>query len=80
MKRLHVPVALALILATSALYAQTSTPARAASAAAMRDCEKARHDHGAEKGTPSPKSVRCAADDMKGKKVNKAHDHNKVHK
>jgi hypothetical protein len=77
MKSLHLPAALALILATSAPYAQTSTPTPAASAAAMRDCEKAKHDHGAEKGTPTPKSVRCAAEDMKGKK---AHDHNKVHK
>jgi hypothetical protein len=80
MKRLHVPIALAFILATSAPYAQTPTAAPAASAAAARDCEKARHDHGAERGTPTPKSVRCAAEDSKGKKVSKAHDHNKVHK
>jgi hypothetical protein len=79
MNHLRICIAFALAVAGTA-FAQTSPPAAAASAATMRDCEKSKHDHGADKGTPTPKSVRCAAEDNKGKKVTKAHDHNKVHK
>jgi hypothetical protein len=78
--KLQFAALLALSLSMSAPFAQTTAPAKAASAAATRDCEMPRHDHGAEKGTATPKSVRCAAEDAKGKKVQKAHDHNKVHK
>jgi hypothetical protein len=78
--QLRIPVAFAFIVAVTAPFAQTSTPAPAASAATMRDCEKARHDHGAEKGTPTSKSARCAAEDAKGKTGKPVHDHNKVHK
>jgi hypothetical protein len=55
-------VALAAALAVSAAttFAQTDAPAQAASAAdKAMDCGK-RHDHGADKGTPTPDSVRCA--------------------
>jgi hypothetical protein len=82
MKNLHVPMALVIAMALTPLFAQTTTPAAtapAASAAKVRDCEKPRHDHGAEKGTPTPMSVRCAAEDARGKKVKRAHDHQKVH-
>lgn len=80
MLSVRIPLAFAIGLAVSAPYAQTTpTPAPAASAVKVRDCEKPRHDHGAEKGTPTPKSVRCAAEDSKGKPVGKVHDHAKVH-
>ena len=76
-------VAAVLALSASVSLAQNAKPAPApekAAAAQPRDCDKPRHDHGADKGTPTPKSVRCAAEENKGKKVSKAHDHNKVHK
>jgi hypothetical protein len=78
----------ALVLASTPLLAQTA-PAPAASAAApgmamQKDC-KSKHDHGAEKGTPTPKSAMCADMAASGAKATakpktKAHDHGKVHK
>ena len=74
-------IAAVLALSASMSLAQNTKPAPTEKAAAQtRDCDKPRHDHGADKGTPTPKSVRCAAEENKGKTVSKAHDHNKVHK
>ncbi|WP_284617747.1 hypothetical protein [Aquabacterium humicola] len=70
------------IVAVSA-FAQPAAPTPSASAP-MMDCQKkARHDHGAEKGTPTPKSSACA--DMPGPAASAArkkplHDHGKMHK
>jgi hypothetical protein len=75
-------IAAVLALSASVSLAQNAKPAPAPEKAAAqpRECDKPKHDHGADKGTPTPKSVRCAAEENKGKKVGKAHDHNKVHK
>jgi hypothetical protein len=76
-------LAAALALFAGAALAQNTAPADKPAdraAAKMRECDKPRHDHGAEKGTPTPKSARCAAEENKGKTTQKAHDHNKVHK
>jgi hypothetical protein len=89
-------IALALAMTTASLtaaYAFVDVPpaaVEAASTASMpADCgnQMARHDHGAEKGMPTPKSARCqiAKDASAGastptKKVTpKGHDHNKFH-
>lgn len=80
MSKLQIAALLAVSLSMSASFAQTTAPAKAASAAAARDCEKSQHDHRAERGTPTSESERCTAEGAKGKKVEKAQDHNKVHK
>jgi hypothetical protein len=85
---------IALVLAIAALgvpaaYAQTtpetaSAPAAATAAApAPMDCKgMAKHDHGAEKGTPMAMPAACAASASKVKaaKAKAGHDHAKVHK
>ncbi len=89
----------AFVLAVAAIGLSTAyaageaapAPAEAASAALMpMDCGKqmARHDHGAEKGTPMPMSAKCAmasdapADASAPKKTEsiKGHDHARFHK
>jgi hypothetical protein len=76
-----VSVAAVLALSAAVSLAQNAKPAPAEKATApTQECDKAKHDHGADKGTPTPKSVRCAAEANKGKTTSKAHDHAKVHK
>jgi hypothetical protein len=83
-----VAFAFAISLSTAAI-AQDSAGAPAApvtAPSASTDCAKptARHDHGAEKGTPSPKAmVPCGAESAAPAKKAKAktgHDHAKFHK
>jgi hypothetical protein len=81
------PVALALVLST-AVVAQESpvpNPAPAGAASMPHDCAKpmARHDHGAEKGTPTPMSAACpmaSAAPVEKAKAKRGHDHARVHK
>jgi hypothetical protein len=83
------PIAFALALSTAAVAqgAPVSTPAPDAGAASTmpRDCTKpmARHDHGAEKGTPTPMSAVCptatTASPAKAKSK-PGHDHARFHK
>ena len=71
------------IVAASAI-AQPAAPAASAASAPMMDCPKmAKHDHGAEKGTPTPKSSACAdmaAPAASAAKKKPLHDHGKMHK
>lgn len=83
-----------LIVLTSTAQAQVSPAASMpmAGTAMPKDCAKptAKHDHGAEKGTPSPKSMSgpCApvaaaaipADAASTPKKKLNHDHSKAHK
>lgn len=74
--------------AVSASFAQqAAAPTDAASSA--QECAKARHDHGADRGTPSSKSgckplakkAKIAKADQTDKKTGvQGHDHGKVHK
>jgi putative hemolysin len=75
-----IAVAAALALPAAATLAEATAPSSAASqpTKAMRDCDKPRHDHGAEKGVATPKSVRCAK--RPAKAASKPHDHAKFHK
>lgn len=74
---------LSLAFAATTAFAQTAdVPAAAASA--TQDCvpQKARHDHGAERGMPTPQK-KCAPEKKTAKAKTKAvqgHDHGKVHK
>ena len=56
MKIIHIPLAIVIALSIGTAFAQPTKPAPAASAVAASDC---RHDHGAEKGAPASKSVKC---------------------
>ena len=78
--------ALALVTAfavSAPLAQQEAPPADAAKAA--QDCAKTRHDHGAEKGTPSARSA-CKPMAAKSKSVKarradlQGHDHGSMHK
>jgi hypothetical protein len=80
-------IALAALLgfAGSLSFAQQA-PAPAATAPAAQDCAKTRHDHGADKGTPSASSG-CKPTAKKSKTAKAAkkadmqgHDHGKMHK
>jgi hypothetical protein len=92
------PIAVMALFSVAALAQEAPAPAPAQAptdAAAMpRDCtqQMARHDHGAEKGTPTPMSslsmpmsmtTGCAAapaDPATKAKVKPGHDHSKFHK
>lgn len=80
-----IALAFAISLSSAAL-AQDGPAAPAAASSASTDCAKpmARHDHGAEKGTPSPKAMApCGAESASPAKKVKAkagHDHGKFHK
>jgi hypothetical protein len=83
------PIAFALALSAAAVAqeAPVPTPAPDAGAASTmpRDCAKpmARHDHGAEKGTPTPMSAGCPMATSASPAKTKAklgHDHAKFHK
>lgn len=68
------------LAATASLGQQAAAPA--ASAARATDCVP-RHDHGAERGTPSPQARCGSASQAKAKKQGKAidgHNHGKIHK
>jgi putative alpha-1,2-mannosidase len=74
-----------LTLAQGSGGAPAAPAAPAAAASASTDCAKpmARHDHGAEKGTPSPKAAApcgAAAASKKTAKAKTGHDHAKIHK
>ena len=76
--------AIAVALWTSTALAQQAAtePASGAPAASSRDCTS-RHDHGAEKGMPKPKSAACAdapASSAAKHKARPRHDHAKFHK
>jgi hypothetical protein len=82
-------IAFALALSTAAVAqeapAPTAAPAVDATATTPRDCTKpmARHDHGAERGTPTPMSAGCPmaiADTSAKTKAKLGHDHAKFHK
>ena len=82
-------IAFALALSTAAVAqeapAPTAAPAVDATSTMPRDCTKpmARHDHGAERGTPTPMSGGCpmATSDTSAKtKAKLGHDHAKFHK
>jgi hypothetical protein len=70
--------------ASASFAQQAAAPADAASSA--QECAKARHDHGADRGTPSSKSgCKPLAKKAKVAKADKktgvqGHDHGKVHK
>jgi hypothetical protein len=78
----------AFLLCAGAVMAQPSSadPASGVPAGKMaRDCSKAmaRHDHGAERGTPIASSVPCAAAPASGAKSKakvRRHDHARFHK
>jgi hypothetical protein len=85
-----VPIAFAMILSGAAVAQEAPAPATEATpapAAVMpHNCTKEmpRHDHGAEKGTPTPKMSGCAME-APAAAVSKAkpklgHDHAKFHK
>lgn len=91
---MHTPLVLlssfvALTLGAAVAEAQeraTTAPAAAAAASTPADCKAGgtkRHDHGAERYTPSAKSTACApaaaASGAKGK-TKPSHDHSKFHK
>ena len=74
-------VSLLLALAATASLAEQAQPP-AMSAAQAEDCV-VRHDHGAERGTPSPQARCGIASQGKAKKQGEAvdgHDHGKIHK
>jgi hypothetical protein len=85
------PIAFAVVLSGAAVAQEAPAPATdavapAAAATMPHDCMKeiARHDHGAEKGTPTPKMTGCtmeapAAPATKAK-AKLGHDHAKFHK
>lgn len=82
LERLLIATLALALSATPALSQTAAEPAAAASAA--KDCtpQKPKHDHGADRGTPTPQK-KCATE----KKIVKAksqaiqgHDHGKVHK
>ena len=87
-----IPSSIGLALIVSSATAQTApavpaAPAAPAAASMPMDCNQMkRHDHGAERGTPTPAKADCAqlkpasAPNAKTKAKAKAHDHNKVHK
>ena len=82
------PIVCALALSAAAAVAQEApvTPPAAAAAPKMpHDCTKpmARHDHGAERGTPTAMPAAChkdAATSAKTKGKARGHDHSRVHK
>lgn len=92
------PIALLIALAGAALPGafaaseegpKPAGPAAATSMPAPQDCRRmARHDHGAEKGTPTPMSVLCGTTpapttDRTGPKADAkkmGHDHARFHK
>jgi hypothetical protein len=74
---------LSLMFAATTAFAQNAE-APAASASAAQDCvpQKPRHDHGAERGMPTPQK-KCAPEKKTAKAKSNAiqgHDHGKVHK
>jgi hypothetical protein len=81
------PLAVVLTLSAAAIAQESPAPAAAPAAAASmpHDCAKsmARHDHGAEKGTPTPMAGGCpvatSASPAKAK-AKQGHDHSKFHK
>lgn len=90
MSAFHVfPLAVALMLSAAAVAQDgpgpTTAPVAPAAASMPQDCTKAmaRHDHGAEKGTPAPKSGACpmatGASPAKAK-AKMGHDHARFHK
>lgn len=74
-----------ILLGPIGAFAQPA-PAAAAASAPMMECRHmAKHDHGAEKGTPTSKAAACAhgpdlAASAPAKKKALAHDHGKFHK
>ncbi len=84
------------VLLSGAAFAQQATDAVSApeAAATPPNCvaQPARHDHGAERGTPAPRMVGCAMTDMSGMgqatepasdvkpAVKRGHDHARTHK
>jgi hypothetical protein len=79
-----ITIAALLGLASTAVSAQQAA-APAAAAPSAKDCAKARHDHGADRGTPSAASgCKPLAGKAKAVKAEKAeiqgHDHGKMHK
>ena len=81
------PVALALVLSTAvaAQEGPAPNPAPAGATSMPHDCAKpmARHDHGAEKGTPTPMPGACpmaAAAPVEKAKAKRGHDHARFHK
>jgi hypothetical protein len=89
MSAFHVfQLAVALMLSTAAVAQDGPVPTTAPAAASMpQDCPKAiaRHDHGAEKGTPTPNSSACpmataASPDKAKAKAKLGHDHARFHK
>ena len=80
-------VAATVLLGVGSALAQAPQAAASAAAPAAsmpHDCKVAKHDHGAEKGMPMPKSAMCAdaaASAPKAKaKPAPRHDHTKFHK
>lgn len=91
MKAFALVASLAMLLSVPAANAQQPAAPAASAAQAehmMKDCAKpkAKHDHGAEKGTPTPmKAMPCeasadAASVPARAKKKPTHDHSKVHK
>lgn len=84
MNHLRVLASVVLLGSTFAFAQPAPVPAAAASKAMMECHKMAKHDHGAEKGTPMPKAAACAVGhDLAAsapKKKALAHDHGKVHK
>jgi hypothetical protein len=80
------PLALALVLSTAVVAQESSAPnLDPAGTAITHDCAKPmpRHDHGAEKGTPTPMRVACpmaATPSIEKAKAKRGHDHAKFHK
>lgn len=90
MSALHtIPLVLALAVSTGAVAQDTRAPSPepGAPAAVQQDCPMTmpRHDHGAERGTPTPMRGSCpmAAADApvaKAKAAKRGHDHARFHK
>jgi hypothetical protein len=86
------PIVFAMVLSGTAVAQQVPAPATDAAPGAAAtmplECKKdmSRHDHGAEKGTPTPKMTGCAmkestAPSAKTKaKAKLGHDHARTHK
>ena len=86
-----VPIALMALFSVAAVAQEAPAPVPAPAQAAPtmpQDCttQPMRHDHGVEKGTPTPKMAGCAmasstASSATAKpKAKSGHDHNKFHK
>ena len=90
-----IPIALGMLLSGAAFAQQATDAVPAPDAAAMpHNCaaQPARHDHGAERGTPTPRMAGCAMNEMSGMgqatepasdvkpKVKRGHDHARTHK